>query len=219
MPHGLDDLGDHNLITFKSHREALDDGALKELTGHYVNYRKQASPSLKDLLPEVDFKLFAVAARYPHNLASVVSLQQLAPGVLRCQRGTDDIRIVVLGDLAEEGRNALMYLFTGKPAMVRYGAENYRPRSAETSTLINKLFEGYRKEGLTVPYTMEDFKRDYTKEHLKDLTVDERIEGISTEELLKRISPEERLKGLSEQDIAAYLSRRKADEPPAPPKE
>jgi hypothetical protein len=41
LPDGLDDLAAHNLITFKSHHEALDDWALKELTGHYVNYRKQ----------------------------------------------------------------------------------------------------------------------------------------------------------------------------------
>jgi hypothetical protein len=43
MPDGLDDLVDHILITFKSFREPLDDWALKELTGHYVNYRKQVS--------------------------------------------------------------------------------------------------------------------------------------------------------------------------------
>src|SRR5262249_16421930 len=36
LPDGLDDLAAHNLITFKSHRETLDDWALKELTGHYV---------------------------------------------------------------------------------------------------------------------------------------------------------------------------------------
>jgi hypothetical protein len=46
MPEGLEELAAHNLITFKSHHEALDDWALKELTGHYVNYRKQVSPSL-----------------------------------------------------------------------------------------------------------------------------------------------------------------------------
>ena len=43
LPDGLDDLVAHNLITFKSFREALTDWVLKELTGHYVNYRKQAS--------------------------------------------------------------------------------------------------------------------------------------------------------------------------------
>ena len=34
LPDGLDGLAAHNLITFKSHREALDDWAVKELVGH-----------------------------------------------------------------------------------------------------------------------------------------------------------------------------------------
>src|SRR3954452_6148617 len=40
LPDGLDGLSDHNLITFKSLREALDARAMKELVGHYVAYRK-----------------------------------------------------------------------------------------------------------------------------------------------------------------------------------
>jgi hypothetical protein len=31
----------HNLISFKSFQESLDAWSLKELVGHYVNYRKQ----------------------------------------------------------------------------------------------------------------------------------------------------------------------------------
>src|SRR5690349_7370264 len=60
LPDGFEDLADHNLITFKSHQEALDGWALCELEGHYVNYRKQCSPSRKDLLAETDFRLYAV---------------------------------------------------------------------------------------------------------------------------------------------------------------
>src|SRR5437016_10302103 len=36
LPDGLDDLAAHNLITFKSHKDTLDDWTLKELTSHYV---------------------------------------------------------------------------------------------------------------------------------------------------------------------------------------
>ena len=100
LPDGFDDLAAHNLITFKSHHEALDDWALKELTGHYVNYRKQLSPPGQPLLPEKEFRLYAVCSRYPHNLASEVSWQELQPGVYQCQRGTDAIRVVVAGQLA-----------------------------------------------------------------------------------------------------------------------
>ncbi len=72
LPDGLDDLADHNLITFKSHQEALDDWALKELTGHYVNYRKQFSSGGEPLLPESAFRMYAVCSRFPHNLAQSV---------------------------------------------------------------------------------------------------------------------------------------------------
>src|SRR5437016_14331663 len=40
LPDGLEGLAAHNLITFKSHHEALDAWAMKELLGHYVAYRK-----------------------------------------------------------------------------------------------------------------------------------------------------------------------------------
>src|SRR5437588_12221700 len=95
MPEGLEDLATHNLITFKSHQESLDDWALKELTGHYVNYRKQVSPERKSLLPEEEFRLYAVCSRYPQNLAGAVALRRLQEGVYECRRGTDIIRVVV----------------------------------------------------------------------------------------------------------------------------
>src|ERR1700674_1709270 len=64
LPDGLDDLADHNLINFKSHQETRDDWALKELTGHYVNYRKQLSAAEQPLLPEGAFRLYAVCSRF-----------------------------------------------------------------------------------------------------------------------------------------------------------
>ena len=70
LPDGFDDLADHNLLTFKSHHEALSDWSLKELTGHYVNYRKQASPGFDRLLPEDRFRLYALCARRPDKLSS-----------------------------------------------------------------------------------------------------------------------------------------------------
>jgi hypothetical protein len=72
LPDGLEDLGPHNLLTFKSHREALDGWAIREQIGHYVAYRKLVSPSPSDLLPEDQFRLYAVSARFPHNLAGQV---------------------------------------------------------------------------------------------------------------------------------------------------
>src|SRR5688572_20373320 len=62
LPDGLVPLANHNLITFKSHHEALDDWCLKELTGHYVNYRKQISPFPATLVLESEIRLFGVCA-------------------------------------------------------------------------------------------------------------------------------------------------------------
>lgn len=74
LPDGLDPLCDHNLLSYKSLHEPLDDWALKEFTGYYVNYRKQVSPALNELFPEQTFKLVGVATRYPQNLARQVPL-------------------------------------------------------------------------------------------------------------------------------------------------
>ena len=62
MPDGLRDLANHNLISFKSFWEPFDDWTLKELTGHYVNYRKQATPHRQELLPESEFRLFGACS-------------------------------------------------------------------------------------------------------------------------------------------------------------
>jgi hypothetical protein len=112
LPDGLEGLAAHNLLTFKSYQEALDDWALKELTGHYVNYRKQASPSTDDLLPEEQFRLYAVSARYPQGLAGQVDWAAVQPGVYDCRRGTDVIRVLVLGQLPQQEHNALLHLFS-----------------------------------------------------------------------------------------------------------
>src|SRR5204863_4927403 len=87
LPDGLEGLVAHNLITFKSHHEALDAWALKELIGHYVAYRKLVSPSPSDLLPEEQFGLYAVCARRPQALPNQVPWHERRPGVYDCQWG------------------------------------------------------------------------------------------------------------------------------------
>jgi hypothetical protein len=170
LPDGFEGLVRHNLITFKSHQESLDDWALKELTGHYVNYRKQVSPSMQTLLPEEEFHLYAVRSRHPHNLTGVVELRRLQDGVYECRRGSDVIRVVVVHDLPRTENNALLHLLAAAPDQVGYGVAHYRQHSEDTSTVLSQLFEGYEREGIAMSYTMEDFRRDFTKEHLKDLT-------------------------------------------------
>ncbi len=215
LPDGLEDLAAHNLLTFKSHQETLDDWALKELTGHYVNYRKQLSSPGQPLLPEDNFRLYAVCSRYSHNLAGAVPWEELRTGVYQCRRGTDVIRVVVAGQLSQVERIAPLHLFSASAGQVGYGARHYRRRSADTSTLLQQLLQGYQGEGLTMPYTMEDFRKDYAKEHFKDLTPQEQVEAIQSlppeqrQEVLRSLPPEDRLEGLSVEEIEQFLKKRK----------
>jgi hypothetical protein len=194
LPDGLDNLADYNLVTFKSFQEMLDDWALKELTGHYVNYRKQLAEAGQPLLPESAFRLYAVCSRFPHNLAQEVPWETLRTGVYECRRGTDRIRVIVAGELPRTENNALLHLFSASPEQWRYGTEHFRQRSADTSTFIAQLFEGYQREGINMPYTVEDFRREYAKEHFKDLTPAEQreaLKSVSLEKLLPGLSPEQ----------------------------
>jgi hypothetical protein len=84
-----------------------------------------------------------------------------------------------------------------------------RERSENANLLVCAILEQYRREGVPVPYTMDDFKRDFLKEHLKDLTPQERLEGLSAEE---------RLEGLSAEEIERILEKRKAERPSRPRK-
>src|SRR3954452_7911499 len=111
LPDGLDDLAAHNLISFKSPQEPLDGWALHELIGHYVSYRKLVSPAPQDLLPEATFRLYAVSARYPHNLAGQVPWDEQQPGVYRCRWGTALVRVLVVRRLPEVAHNAPLHLF------------------------------------------------------------------------------------------------------------
>jgi Mg/Co/Ni transporter MgtE len=139
-----------------------------------------------------------------------------------------------------------LHLFSAAPDLLAFGRSAYRRRSEETSLLLGQLFEKFQGEGLAMPYTMEDFKRDYIKEHFRQLTPkereevlrslppEERLAGLSAEEMerevLERLSPErrreileslpleERLAGLSPEQIRQYLDRLSAKRPNAPRK-
>ena len=74
LPDGLDNLAEHNLLSYKSFQEPLDDWTLDELIGHFVNYRKQVSPVRSALLPKAAFRLYGVSTRFPQQLADQVPL-------------------------------------------------------------------------------------------------------------------------------------------------
>jgi hypothetical protein len=212
LPDGLQGLLAHNLITFKSHREALDGWAMKELVGHYVAYRKLVSRSPSALLAEDQFGLYAVTARYPHNLSGQVPWQRIQAGVYDCRWGIDTIRVIVAGELPREAHNAPLHLFSASPDLIEFGGSTYRQRSEETSLLLEQLFERLQTEDFAMPYTMEDFKRDYFKEHFEQLTPEEQ------KRLLQSLPLETRLADASAEQIRQYLDQLSGKHPPSPRK-
>ncbi len=207
LPDGFEDLATHNLITFKSHHDTLDGEALNELVSYYVNYRKQVSPSMNDLLPESDFRLFAVSVRSPQRILGQIPFRQVREGVYEVRHFTGPIRIVVVHQLPLEEQNAMLHLFAAGESMVRYGGGHYRPRSWETSTFLRQLFDRYREEGTPMPYTKEEFIREAKEKMAKDPDMIDRVlKDLSPEKRLEGISPEKRLEGISVEDLAGGLS-------------
>jgi hypothetical protein len=207
LPDGLDRLRDHNLITFKSHRESLDDWAMKELISHYVAYRKLASRTTSDLLAENEFGLYAVTARFPQGLSGRVPWEQVQEGVYDCRWGTDTVRVVVAGELPRESHNAPLHLFSASTDLVGFGGRAYGRRSDQTSRLLDQLFETFQTEGFAMPFTMEDFNRQYIKDHFERLTPKER------QDVLRRLPVEERLVGLTADEVREYLDRLSGERP------
>jgi hypothetical protein len=215
LPDGFEDLAAHNLVSFKSYQEALDGWALNELVGHYVNYRKQSSPSMQELLPEADFRLFAVSVRFPQALARQVTLTPVQPGVYEARHFTGVIRLVVVHELPQEEHNALLHLFSAREDQLRYGATHYRPRSGETTSLLLQLFKRYRLEATLMKDALQQMAEETIEELLKELPAEKllkalpaekRLEGLSTEQRLEGLPVEKRLEGLSTDELLGALS-------------
>jgi hypothetical protein len=207
LPDGLEGLRSHNLMTFKSHHEALDGWAMKELVSFDVAYRKLVSPSPSELLPEDQFGLYAVTARFPQGLSGEVPWHRRQLGVYDCRWGTDTIRVVVAGELPQEAHNAPLHLFSAAPSLIEFGSSAYRQRSEQTSRLLVQLFERLQGEGFPMAFTMEDFNRQYVKEKFLKLPPEEQ------EEVLKSLPLEERLAGLSAEQIRQFLAQLSPEQP------
>jgi hypothetical protein len=219
LPDGFDPLARHNLVTFKSYQEALDGWALHELLGHYVNYRKQASPSMQELLPESDFRIFAVSVRSPQNLASQVELTPVQEGVYEVQHFTGVLRVIVVHELPKTENNALLHLFSARADLLQYGREHYRQKSEETSSLLVQLFTRYRLEVTLMPDALQEMTRQTIDELLRELPPEERLKGLPAEERLKGLTAEEVVRALPPEVLEALARQLKANGPSTKPKE
>jgi hypothetical protein len=205
VPDGLETLAKHNLLTYKSFQETLNQWALKELVGHYTTYRKLVSPDLNHLLPEEDFRLYAATTRYPLNLEKPLGLTKRQTGVYDVEC-CHPIRLLVLGEFPPTPNNAFWQLFSVNAEKVLFGQKNYQWRQRRLSSVINQLFKRYLLEDLIMSYTVEDYVKNYQKDFLQELSVEERLAGLSPDEVLQRFSPDEVLQRFSPDEVLQRFS-------------
>lgn len=227
-PDGLELMSDYNLFSYKSMQEPLNCWSIKELIGHYVNFRKQISTNGTPMIPEEKFRLFAISTRFPLKLAEEVTLWTISKGVYKLFWGNDELRLIVLSQVPKESKNTIWKLFSGIPDHVDFAAKQLRGEFPGISTVINDALEKYELEGLEMPYTLEDYHKECAKEYLRSLSYEDAMEAIinhygvgteingalekkskedSSEDILKNYTPEERLKGLSPEEIRKYLDK------------
>jgi hypothetical protein len=207
LPDGFDNLAVHNIVTFKSHQEPLDGWAIHELIGHYVNYRKQSSPSMRNLLAEGRFQLYAVCVRVPHRLFRRVRPTKVQEGVYELVIIDRRIRIIVVQQLPLAEQNALLHLFSTQLEQVRYAREHYKPRSQEMTTLFDDLLNLYTEDS-KMSDAIKEYARERMKELLKKVPAEQRLEGLSVEDVFKAFSPEQI------EAMEALIQQRKPKGPP-----
>ncbi len=214
---GFDNLGRHNLLSYKSLHQPLNAWALEELIGHYVNYRKVLG---RKKVRARDIRLYAVCTRHPGQLLKLINAKRITPSVWEASVVSRTVRILVLSTMTLEQRNAMLAFFTFDSEKVRYALNHYTWQQDDGSTVINQLLDQYALEGIGMPYTMEQFRKDYLRAHINELPPEEvlarydpeeRLKGLEPEERLKGLEPEERLKGLEPHVIEAYLEMLKND--------
>lgn len=206
-PDGFGPPADYNLITFKALQDPLSAWSIKELASHSVNYRKQVSPHPDRLLPEEHFRLLAASMRFPRGLADRVPLQPVGPGAYDVEWGTDVVRVLVLREMPEAEQNLVWNLFSSDQGRIAAAFHRIHTEQESWSSLVNALLKFYGLEGLAMPYTMEDFKRDVAEELLSELPPEKLLARLTPEQLLAGLTPEQRLAGLSKEEIEAYLRR------------
>ncbi len=224
LPDGLDGLGAHNILTYKSAQESLDAWAVEELIGHYVTYRKLVSqspaasaatntsadpardadeptPARGRLLPAGDFRLYAVATRQPTGLLGQLDANACRPtawpGVYDLTWGLRTIRLIVLNAIADQPRNAPWELFASELARVRAGLNHYRPSAPLARLLRYHLAQVHHLELPDMAYTLDDFKHDTWRMMIDD------VASFTPEEraaLMDRMAVEDRLRGLPPED-------------------
>ncbi len=213
LPDGLTDLASHNLATFKSIRESLTRASILELVGYFVAYAKeqwQADWKVEAEPPARNLRVLAVTVHRPQWLAATDGVQQkeLISGVYEIDVCGLPVRVIVPRELEKSPRNAVWHLLSGNEELIRLGMEHFQPKDQGLYNIFNDLKANYKMEGVEMPYTLEDYKREKRQELLDGLSADERrliVETLSTEERAQILDK------MSAEELEAYLRQRKAN--------
>ncbi|TPX27620.1 hypothetical protein [Cylindrospermopsis raciborskii] len=173
--------------------------------GHYVNYRKQTSKSLSNLLPEEDYRLYGLTTHEPTQLMGRLKWKTVSEGVYDIECVTMNVRLIVLSKIPKSANNELWRLFSARAEVVEEAISHYQEsyRKSEYSILMQQLYEFYLKEKLPMTYTLEQFKKDFVISHLREVPTEEVLKQYSLEEI-KQYSPKELLKQYSLEEIKQY---------------
>jgi hypothetical protein len=153
--------------------------------------------------------LYAVSTRRPKKILFLPGVTKAKPGVYDLRVLSREIRILVLSEMPTEQRNAILSLFSFDAEKVKYAVDHYQWQQEDGSTVINQLLDQYAIEGIAMPYTMEQFRKEYIKAHLGELDIDDRLKGVDPKDVLSRFDPETMLKYLDPEKIEAYLKKLK----------
>jgi hypothetical protein len=194
LPDGLDNPGMYNLLTYKSFREPLNDWTMDELLGHYVAYRKSlAAPGGQQMPAKQDFRLYAVAVRFPRKLARRVCLKEISAGVYEVLWGVRKIRLIIPGRVPDTEANAMWAMCSADDRRILEGSERYQWRDPDKRKVVTgNLYQKYREEGIDMAFTKEDFLNIW----LQSLPLEQRLQGVPPEEIAKTLPTEARLQGL-----------------------
>ena len=124
-------------------------------------------------------------------------------------------------------RNALWLLFSGQEERVAFAMKHFGLNNHDMSTILSRISETYQLQGLNMPYTVEDFKRECIEEVLEEikdlpeaeqqrflahLPPDLRLKGLDPKELMVNFDPKDRLEGLDPKDRLEGLSKEELEE-------
>jgi hypothetical protein len=216
-PDGLENMAEHNLLSYKSLHESFTVWSLLELGGHYVNYRKQVSPSFDELIPQEQFRLYGITTHEPVQLIKTFNPKKISEGVWELQWEEVCIRLIVLPQIPKGPHNDLWRLFSARADIVEEARTHYETcyQDSEHSVLMQMLYEYYLKEKLPMTYTRQQFEEDFVLAHLKSVSPEKILKQYSPEEVLKQYSPEQLLKGFSPEQriqIKALLNQKKSND-------